>query len=367
MKNVAMVLTGFNAPLERKEFEIPALQQGQMLVKIEAAGVCGSDVHMWRGEDPRTPLPIILGHEGVGRVVSIRGNREYVDGRKIETGDLILWNRGMSCGKCYACQVLHEPSLCKNRKVYGINMDCVEQPYLSGCYSQYIILRKHTDIFKVQEGVDPAILVSASCSGATIAHAYDMADLSIGSTVLIQGPGPLGVYATAFAHEIGASEIIVIGGSADRLALCREFGATTVLDRHGLTQEERRQKVFEITGGKGVDLVVEATGAQGTVEEGIKLLRSGGMYLSTGYAQPAGIEKIDFFADVVSKNIKIQGTWVSDTRHTYQAMNLVLKEQEKFSKLISHRFPLEKANEAIQIMASKKAFKAVLMPASDIK
>jgi threonine dehydrogenase-like Zn-dependent dehydrogenase len=362
MKSKAMVLREFKKPLECMEFEIPALKEGQILVKIEAAGVCGSDVHMWKGEDPRTPLPIILGHEGVGRVVDICGSRKYVSGEDINNGDLILWSRGMTCGKCYACKVLNEPSLCDNRKVFGINMGCLDEPDLNGCYSEYIILRENTDAFKINEEIDPAILVSASCSGATIAHAFDMTEISMGDTVLIQGPGPLGVYAVAFAKESGTSNIIVIGGSKDRLDLCKEFGATTILNRRELSLEERRKKVFEITNGRGVDLVVEATGTKGTVEEGIKLLRSGGTYLSTGYAQPAGIEEIDFFNDVVRKNIKIQGTWVSDTRHTYQAMNLVMKNKKLFSKLISHRFSLEDANEAIEAMNSKKALKAVLIP-----
>lgn len=362
MKSKAMVLTEFNKPLECIEFEIPTLEEGQVLVKIEAAGVCGSDVHMWKGEDPRTPLSIILGHEGVGRVVDVCGNKKYVNGEQLESGDLILWSRGMTCGKCFSCKVLNEPSLCENRKVYGINISSFEEPHLNGCYSEYIILRENTDIFKVDEEVDPAILVSASCSGATIAHAYDMTKISVGDSVLIQGPGPLGVYAVAFAKELGASNIVVIGGSKERLELCKEFGATEVLNRHDLTIEERRKKVFEITQGRGVDLVVEATGTKGTVEEGIKLLRLGGTYLSTGYAQPAGFEQIDFFTDVVRKNITIKGTWVSDTRHTYQAMKLVLNNKELFSKLISHRFTLECANEAIQAMNSKKALKAVLIP-----
>lgn len=362
MKSLAMVLTSFQKPLEPQEIEIPKLEEGQILVAIVAAGVCGSDVHMWKGEDPRTPLPVVLGHEGVGRVVDIAGKRQYLNGRPIKTGDLILWNRGMTCGRCFACQVLHEPSLCKNRKVFGINMSLNEAPHLNGCYAQYLILRNNTDVFPVPEGVDPAILVSASCSGATVAHAFDMVNLSLGMKVLIQGPGPLGVYATAFAKELGAAEIMVIGGSPNRLQLCREFGATTILNRRELSLDERREKVMELTEGQGVDLVVEATGTQGTVEEGIKLLRSGGTYLSTGFAQPAGVEQIDFFRDVVSKNITIKGTWVSDTRHTYQAMNLLLKHQDKFAKLISHRFALEQANEALMAMKNKIALKAVLLP-----
>ena len=361
MKSKAMILTGFLKPLELEEIEIPVLKEGQLLVRIEAAGVCGSDVHMWKGEDPRTPLPIILGHEGIGKIVEVKGSKKTVYGEKLKEGDLILWNRGITCGRCYACKVLNEPSLCQDRKVYGINRPRTEAPYLNGCYAEYVVLMEDTDVFKVDEKVDPAILVSASCSGATIAHGFDMLKGIVGDTVVIQGPGPLGVYAVAFAKSMGASEIIVIGGSKDRLALCKEFGATLLLDRHDTSIQDRKEIIFEKTNGRGADVVVEAVGTQGVAEEGLKLLRRGGTYLSAGYAQPAGFEKIDFYEDIVSKNIKVQGVWVSDTRHTRMAMEIVLKDQERFGKLISHRYGLEDANEAILAMDSKRALKAVLV------
>lgn len=359
MKSKAMVLTAFNKPLELQEFTIPALEEGQVLVKLKAAGVCGSDVHMWKGEDPRTPLPIILGHEGVGIVVEIKGEKRTVDGLPLKEGDFILWNRGITCNQCFACKVLREPSLCQHRKVYGINMSCSTPPYLNGCYSEYIVLNRNTDIFKLPQDVDPAVVVSASCSGATIAHAFDMIQQAVGDTVVVQGPGPLGIYAVAFAKKLGASKVVVIGGSSSRLNICKEMGAIT-LDRHSTTVEQRREFIMDMTGGRGADVVVEAVGSQGVVEEGIKLLRSGGTYLSTGFAQPAGLEQVDFYYDVVRKNIRIQGVWVSDTRHTWQALNLVLETPEAFSKMITHRFKLTEANEALNAMATRRALKAVL-------
>ena len=96
MKSKAMVLTGFRQPLEMQEFEIPALKEGQILIKLDAIGVCGSDVHMWKGEDPRTPLPIILGHEGVGTIVDMHGPKNSIYGEALKEGDRILWHRGMN-------------------------------------------------------------------------------------------------------------------------------------------------------------------------------------------------------------------------------------------------------------------------------
>ncbi len=357
-----MVLEAFNQPLMMREFEIPALQDGEALIRLEAAGVCGSDVHMLRGEDPRTPLPIILGHEGVGRVLEVKGEKLTVEGEPLKSGDLILWNRGVSCHRCFHCAVLNEPALCKNRKVYGINRSSKVAPYVNGCYSQEMLLTADTDIFKVSAEVDPAILVSASCSGATVAHAFDLHRPEFGDTVLIQGPGPLGVYAVAFAKKMGAQEIIVIGGSENRLQTCREFGATLTLNRRELSLEDRKQAIMDKTRGRGVDFAIEAVGDPSAVHEGIKLVRSGGAYVSIGFSQPPGNCQIDFFQEVVSKNLKIQGVWVSGTRHTWQAMKLVLERPELFARMITHRFSLQQANEALAAMAQRDALKAVLVP-----
>ena len=362
MKTRAMVLEAFNQPLMMREFEIPALQDGEVLIRLEAAGVCGSDVHMLRGEDPRTPLPIILGHEGVGRVLEVKGEKLTVEGEPLKSGDLILWNRGVSCHRCFHCAVLNEPALCKNRKVYGINRSSKVAPYVNGCYSQEMLLTADTDIFKITAAVDPAILVSASCSGATVAHAFDLHRPEFGDTVLIQGPGPLGVYAVAFAKKMGAQEVIVIGGSENRLQTCREFGATLTLNRRELSLEDRKQAIMDKTRGRGVDFAIEAVGDPSAVHEGIKLVRSGGAYVSIGFSQPPGNCQIDFFQEVVSKNLKIQGVWVSGTRHTWQAMKLVLERPELFARMITHRFSLQQANEALAAMAQRDALKAVLVP-----
>ncbi|MDI3534343.1 MAG: hypothetical protein PWQ82_708 [Thermosediminibacterales bacterium] len=362
MLSRVMVLEEFNKPLVEKEVEIPQLSSGEVLVKISASGVCGSDVHMWKGEDPRTPLPIVLGHEGVGEIVEINGSKKTVDGIELKTGDTILWNRGITCGKCFYCKVARQPFLCEDRKVYGINISFNEHPHLNGCYSEYIVLRHNTDVFKIPKDIDPAIIVNASCSGATAAHGFDIIKPGNGDVVVIQGPGPVGIFSVAFAKACGVKEIVVIGGTQKRLDLCREFGATRILNRHETTREDRKQAIFELTRGRGADYVIEAAGYPQALREGLGLVRPGGTYLSMGFAQPMGSIEFDGYSDLVRKNIRIMGVWVSDTRHTFQAMNLVLSNPEAFEKMISHRYPLLKANEALRAMDNKEALKAVLIP-----
>lgn len=361
-KAKAMVLRGFNQPLQEEEYPLPEPAEGELLVKITAAGVCGSDAHMWRGKDPRIQLPMILGHEGTGRVAALSGSRTTIFGETIKEGDHIFWHRGISCGMCHYCKVLKTPALCPARWVYGIHKSSAAPPHLWGCYAEYILLTPHTDIFLLPAHCPPEVMVSAACSGSTTAHGFDLAPPRPGDTVVIQGVGPLGIYAVAFSKVYGAAEIIVIGGTKERLAVCREFGATVLLDRNSFSLEQRREAVKELTGGRGADLVYEAVGLPEAVREGIDLVRTGGTYLSAGFGEPNGTVELDCFRDIVRKNLRLQGVWVSETRHTYQAYQLVLKNVDLFGKMITHRFKLNQATEAMQKMEAKEAIKAVLIP-----
>lgn len=357
----AMVLTGFNRPLEMTEFPVPAPDRGEALVKVTAAGVCGSDVHMWRGQDPRTPLPIILGHEGVGVVAALNGERRDIFGDPVREGDAVLWHRGVTCGRCYYCLVVREPSLCQDRLVYGINRGCGEAPHLRGCYAEQILLDSKTALFPVPRGVDHAALAAVGCSGSTAAHAFDLVSPSIGDTVLVQGPGPLGLFAVALARAAGAGEIIVIGGTASRLEMCLRFDATKILNRKTTGAEERRRVIMELTGGRGVDYAVEAAGFPEAVEEGVTLVRPGGAYMVAGFGEPRGKASLDCFSDIVKRNLHIQGVWVSDVRHTLIAYRLVLQNPSLFAGMVTHRFTLEEATEALQTAEQKDALKAVIM------
>jgi threonine dehydrogenase-like Zn-dependent dehydrogenase len=358
----AMVLDKFNQPLEQREFPLPHLNEGELLVKISASGVCGSDVHMWLGKDPRLRLPMILGHEGIGRIAKLYGERNSVHGISLREGDLIIWNRGVTCGRCYFCVVKHTPALCPNRWVYGITTNCADPPYLRGCYAEYILLTTKTDILKIEADIDPAILVSAGCSGATMAHAFDLHSPDVGDIVVVQGPGPLGIFAVAFAKARGASEIIVIGGTQSRLELCRKFGATLALNRNQTTMEERRQKIMDLTNRRGADIVIEATGSSEAVKEGVGLVRNGGCYLVTGFGNPEGKVELDCFADISRKNIWLQGVWVSDTKHLLEAVRLVIDNADAFASLAVDKFPLTQATQALEAMRDRKTMKGVIVP-----
>ncbi len=363
----AMVIEEYSRPLVLREIEIPPLSEGEVLVRILASGVCGSDVHMWLGEDARNVLPMISGHEGVGEVVEVAGAKQSITGRPIVPGERVIWDRGVSCGRCYYCVVLKEPSLCPSRWAYGIHKPASEYPYLNGCYADHIILRSNTHIIHLDaySSVDPAILVAAACSGATTAHAFALSRPKIGDTVVVQGPGPVGAFGVGFAKASGAHNIVVVGGSIDRLEICRALGATHILNRHTMDEHERIEAVKTLTHGRGADFVYETTGVVESVNEGLKMLRPGGTYLTAGFAVPTNNVNVDWFQHVGRKNTRVQGVWVSDTGHLMEAISLVTSHPEAYGRLVTHRFPLEGATEALYAVKARKAMKAVLV-ADDI-
>jgi len=362
----AMVLVGFKTPLEERRYPIPEPAAGEVLVRLTASGLCFSDVHMWQGEDPRTPLPIILGHEGVGEVAEVGGEVTDVTGKVLRVGDPLFWDRGVVCGRCHYCTVLREPYLCPNRFVYGIHRSCEHPPHLLGSYADYLLLDARTRTFSlVGCDVDPAVLVAAGCSGATAAHCLEVAAPSLGDVVVVQGPGPLGLFLAAMGARAGARDVIVIGGTDARLKLALSLGATCTLNRRATTPEERRTSILELTDGRGADIVYEAVGAAVAVTEGLTLVRHGGAYVSAGFGQPGGSLPLDPFRDVVRKNVRFLGVWVSDTRHARQALDLILSEPDTFAPIISHRFPLSDATQALEAMHRKEALKAVLLPAGE--
>jgi threonine dehydrogenase-like Zn-dependent dehydrogenase len=364
MKATAAVLRAFNEPLTVEAFEVPRLEPGQVLVAVEAAGVCGSDVHMWRGHDPRTPLPIILGHEGVGRAVDVPGERHDVDGGRITPGQRLLWERGVSCGECYYCAVLGEPSLCPHRWTYGIHRSCAVPPHLNGSYATHIVLDARTPLFAVADGEDPAALVAASCSGATAAHGFELCPVSLGDVVAIVGPGPLGAFSAALARHGGASEVVVIGGTESRLDLCRQLGATVTLNRRTTDPASRLERVHDLTHGRGADLVIEASGSIAGAQEALELVRPGGALALIGFGAPAGPMSLLPFEALVRRGVRVQGVWVSDARHTARALALIRRQPEAFARMVTHRLPLDAATEALEAVASREAMKAVLLPGS---
>ncbi|MBC7287924.1 MAG: alcohol dehydrogenase catalytic domain-containing protein [Armatimonadetes bacterium] len=356
-----MVAQSFGAPLVPQRVPLPAPERGAALVRIAAAGVCGSDLDILDGRDPRISLPLVPGHEGVGWIVETGGPCRDIFGESLTPGDLIVWNRGISCGRCYECAVMRQPALCPNRRVYGINIPASEPPGLNGCYGSHIYLRPGTHLIKLPGDADAASVAPATCSGATAAHAVEQAEMSAGDVVVVIGPGPLGLFAAALAWEHGAGQVIVEGTrrSAARLALAEAFGCTTI-NVNETAPEQRVELVRELSHGRGANVVIDAAGTPDSIREAMMLVARGGTIVLPGVATPIGEVGIRFYEDVAAKNVTLRGTWVSDTGHLWKAVQVALSRRYGLERMVT-RFPLAEANAALEALRRREVVKAVLI------
>jgi threonine dehydrogenase-like Zn-dependent dehydrogenase len=361
----ASVLERFKEPLQLREWAVPdELEAGAALVRTEMAGICGTDVHLWKGELP-IGLPVILGHETVGRIESLGAGLERDwTGQSLKKGDRVTWNSAVSCGHCFYCAEKRQPTRCPQRRAYGIGYRCDERPHFLGGYAEFHYLRPGTTIFKLADDLPTESVIGAGCALITAIHGVERTGIDWQDKVVVQGAGPVGIAALAVAKSAGAAEVTVIGGPKHRLDTAREFGADHVIDLAEVkTPEARLKAVRDLTGGYGADVVLECVGAPAAVVEGMEMCRDGGKYLVLGHYCDAGT--VAFNPHVITrKQLQVFGSWSSEPRHLKAALEFLRRYRKEFpfEKMVSHRFSLEQANEALQTTASWQASKSVIVP-----
>jgi threonine dehydrogenase-like Zn-dependent dehydrogenase len=360
----AAVLEQFNTPLVTREFPMPKPEPGAAVVRTELAGVCGTDVHLWRGE-LKVKLPVILGHETVGRIEALGAGLERDwSGQPLKIGDRVTWSPGAPCGCCYYCSVKRAPTRCPSRRAYGISQSSEDVPHLLGGYAEAHYLRPRTPIFKLPEDLPTESVIGAGCALNTAIHGVERTGIAWQDIVVVQGSGPVGIAALAVAKTAGASAVIVIGAPKHRLELARRFGASHVIDIEQVTRpEDRIAAVKELTGGYGADVVLECVGYPAAVVEGMEMCRDGGKYLVLGHYCDAG--PISWNPHVVTrKQLSVFGSWSSEPRHMQQALAFLrsTREQFPFAEMITDRFSVEHANTALHATASWRSAKSAIDP-----
>ncbi|MFQ6011041.1 MAG: zinc-binding dehydrogenase, partial [Nitrososphaerales archaeon] len=281
----AAVLKAHKVPLDFRDFPLPDLKSNSLIAKVTVATVCGTDIHLWRG-DSSPPLPLILGHEAVGKVHKL-GSDVKTDhaGSPITEGDRIIWGSSGRCGKCYSCVVKKIPERCANSVVLGIVTTCKDPPHLNGNFSEFVYLRPPLYFFKIPDSLSDKVASPASCALSTVMNGTEKIDVRAGDSVVIQGAGPLGLYGVAVAKMRGAEKVIVIDKVDSRLKLAEEFGADHTLNMMEYEKmEDRMKEVMKLTGGYGADHVIELTGSLDAIPEGVRLVRPRGTYLLIGSA-----------------------------------------------------------------------------------
>lgn len=358
-------MTAFNEPISVRDYPLPRdLRPGELLVKVDLAGMCGTDVHLHRGQ-LNVPRPLILGHETTGQVAAMgAGETDDWLGRRLRVGDRVSFTAGRSCGTCRYCRVFQLPSRCADRKAYGVNTPCDQPPHLLGGYGEFHFLHADAAVFKLPDDLPSEAVVGAGCALVTVVHGFEKLAMRWAESVVIQGAGPVGLASLAVAKEAGARPVIVIGGPADRLERCRRFGADATIDIDGVRDPTaRRRMVLDATDGLGADVVIECVGQPQAVVEGWELCRDGGKYLALGHYGDAGPIPLNPHL-ITRKELTVLGSWGSEPRHWVTALEFLRTRRDRypFHELITHRFGLDGVNEALTAVEKWETGKAVIVP-----
>ena len=308
---------------------------------------------------------MILGHETVGRIEAV-GNGAKPDwrGQKLALGDRVTWASSIVCGECYYCRLKRQPTRCLSRKAYGISYCANDAPHLRGGYAEYIALRSETAIFRIPDEVSTESVLGAGCALTTVLHGVEHTKIELGDVVVVQGAGPVGLAAVAVAVHSGASKVIVIGAPERRLELARAFGAHATISVASVPDAAKRRKlVLDETGPYGADVVLECVGRPEAVPEGWELCRDGGRCLVLGQYANAGDVAINPHT-ITRKQLQVSGSWGFEPRHVDRALTLlqVPHWEKRFAAEVTHRFPLEQANEAMDTARRQIAGKTVIVP-----
>lgn len=349
-KGKAAVYRGLGKPFEIREYAVPDPEPGAIVLRVTMATICGSDLHMWRGDIDLAamgaPLPAIIGHEMTGRVFKLgQGVSTDSAGQPLKEGDRVVYQYFVPCGRCPAC-LKGNHAACAANLMYM--MPCEPPPHFFGAYAEYYYLRPGQVVIKVPDNLKDGIVAPVNCALSEVIYGLEQVRLGFGETIVIQGAGGLGVYATAVAREMGAHRIIVIDGIADRLELARAFGADEIVDmRQFPTPEARIGRVMELTGFRGADVVAEFVGTPAAVPEGLTMLGQGGRYLEIGNISMGKTCPIDPALLVMgSKTIKAIAFYGRDTLK--KALDFLSRTRGRypFDRMLARTYPLEEIETA---------------------
>ncbi len=347
----AAIYHGLGKPMEIKEYPVPEPEPGAILVRTRRADICGSDLHMWRGDVDLAalgqPLPVILGHEMVGAVEKLgEGVTTDSAGQPLAEGDRVVHRYFVPCGRCRAC-LKGNDAACPSAYLTVVNL-CEPPPHFRGAYAEYYYLIPNQTVFKVPDDLPDEIVAPANCALSEVIYGLEKVKFSFGETVAIQGAGGLGIYATAVAREMGAAKVIVIDGIEERLELAKAFGADEIIDMREFKEPYQRSgRVKELTGGWGADVVVEVVGFPQVIPEGIDMLGNGGRYLELGNVSPLKYFEFDPSSLVINGK-SIFGVALYTAEALKKALDFLLRTRSKypFDKILACCYPLEEINRA---------------------
>jgi 2-desacetyl-2-hydroxyethyl bacteriochlorophyllide A dehydrogenase len=339
----------FQAPGEVRVVEKPdpeLTEPGDAVVRVEATGVCGSDLHIYHGRVPIEP-GFIIGHEYVGTVIAAG------DGvSRVREGDRVLGAFLTACGECFFCR-RGEFHKCDRGRVFGHGATLGS---LQGAQAELLLVPNADLALRLAPASlsDEVALFAGDVMGTGF-HAIGELDLEPGSSVAVLGLGPVGLCAVQAAFAGGAAQVLAVDSVEERLQMARSFGAVPV----HLTEEDPRAAAKEMTEGRGVDGCIDAVGHPDALGLACKLVRKAGTVSAIGvYVEPVELH----MGIVWIKSLTLRAGQANVIAHLDRVMALLESGELDPSALVTHRMRLDEAPEAYEIYDRREALKIVLRP-----
>lgn len=310
-----------------KEGTIPEIKdEKDILVKVKAVGICGSDIHIYNGSNPLATYPRVIGHEVSGEV--IKAGKEV---KKVKKGDKVAIDPVSSCGVCYACRSGNK-NVCKELKVMGVHVDGGMQEYL--VVDEDRIHKFNSDI-SFEEGamIEPFTIAAQSTFKG---------DIREGDSVFVMGAGPIGLAILQVAKVKGA-KVIISDLNSYRLKIAKELGADETINPQNESIEE---KVMKFTNGEGANVIIDAVCIPQTLEQAIELASPAGRVVVLGFhSQPSSIAQVN----ITKKGLEIKGSRLHNNKFP-EVIEWFNTKKVNPTSLISHRFKLEEIDKVFELI-----------------
>jgi len=329
----------YDLRIDEVAFPVPP-SNGEVLIRILSSGICGSDLHIYKTAkigDTVVESPLILGHEFSAVIEEV--GEEALDGnsRPLKKGMRVAVDPARPCWNCELCKRGH-PNLCVNLQFCG-NYPC------DGCFCEYMVVPS-TCCFPLPDEIDDDEGALLEPLGVAI-HAIDLAKIKLGESVAILGAGPIGLMILALAKMAGADPVFISDKLDYRLSLASELGGIKI----NSAKEDVVCRVLNETSGRGVDVAIEAAWGNPTSQECVEVVRNGGRVVLVGIPEDDRLE----IKHSVARRKGLTILMSRRMKHTYpRAIDMVLKKKINLKRFISHRFPLEKINNAFELNTAYK-------------
>jgi threonine 3-dehydrogenase len=341
MRALAKVQAG--PGVELIERQVPEPGPGEVLLRVDAASICGTDLHLFQWDEwaaENLVPPRILGHELAGTVVGIGPGVS-----RVREGDLVGVESHLFCWECAQCQ-RGEMHLCRDLRVIGVHVD--------GGFAEHVVIPEANAV--ESNGLDPAVVALQEPMGNAVHAAF--AEPIEGRTVLVTGCGPIGLCAVGIARAAGAALVVATDTEPYRLDLARTMGADLALDASDPGTEAR---IMEATGGDGVEVVLEMSGSPRALDQALRVITRGGRVSLLGIFN--GAVPVELSESVIMRGLRLHGIFGRRIYDTWERTQALLRSGAlDVTPIITHRLDLAEWPKAFELLASRHAGKVVLLP-----